>query len=34
LTAEEQPEEEAAAVQKDEQEASIERTISLNERRD
>src|SRR5712691_5407499 len=33
LTAEEQPEEEAAAAQKDEQEASIERTISLNERR-
>ena len=29
LTAEEQPEEEAAAAQKDEQEASIERTISL-----
>jgi 3' terminal RNA ribose 2'-O-methyltransferase Hen1 len=33
LTAEEQPEEEAIAAQKDEQEASIERTISLNERR-
>ena len=33
LTAEEQPEEETAAAQKDEQEASIERTISLNERR-
>ena len=33
LTAEEQPEEEAVAAQKDEQEASIERTISLNERR-
>jgi hypothetical protein len=33
LTAEEQPEEEAAAAQKDEQEASIERMISLNERR-
>jgi 3' terminal RNA ribose 2'-O-methyltransferase Hen1 len=33
LTAEEQPEEEAAAAQMDEQEASIERTISLNERR-
>ena len=33
LTAEEQPEEEAAAAQKDEQEASIEQTISLNERR-
>jgi cyclopropane fatty-acyl-phospholipid synthase-like methyltransferase len=33
LTAEEQPEEEAAAARKDEQEASIERTISLNERR-
>ena len=33
LTAEEQPDEEAVAAQKDEQEASIERTISLNERR-
>ena len=33
LTAEEQPEEEAVAAQKDEQETSIERTISLNERR-
>jgi len=33
LTAEEQPEEEAVAAQKDEQEATIERTISLNERR-
>src|SRR5215510_5794643 len=33
LTAEEEPEEEAAAAQKDEREASIERTISLNERR-
>ena len=33
LTAEEQPEEEAVTAQKDEQEASIERTISLNERR-
>jgi 3' terminal RNA ribose 2'-O-methyltransferase Hen1 len=33
LTAEEQPDEETAAVQKDEQEASIERPISLNERR-
>jgi 3' terminal RNA ribose 2'-O-methyltransferase Hen1 len=33
LTAEEQPEEETVAAQKDEQEASIERTISLNERR-
>jgi 3' terminal RNA ribose 2'-O-methyltransferase Hen1 len=33
LTAEEQPEEEAAAALKDAQEASIERTISLNERR-
>lgn len=33
LTAEEQPEEEAVAAQKDEQEASIERAISLNERR-
>jgi 3' terminal RNA ribose 2'-O-methyltransferase Hen1 len=33
LTAEEQPEEEVVAAQKDEQEASIERTISLNERR-
>ena len=33
LTAEEQPEEEAVAQRKDEQEASIERTISLNERR-
>jgi 3' terminal RNA ribose 2'-O-methyltransferase Hen1 len=33
LTAEEQPEEEVATAQKDEQEASIERTISLNERR-
>ena len=33
LTAEELPEEEAAAAQKNEQEASIERTISLNERR-
>ena len=33
LTAEEQPEEEAVAAQKDEQEASIERPISLHERR-
>ena len=33
LTAEEQPEEEAVTQRKDEQEASIERTISLNERR-
>lgn len=33
LTAEEQPEEEAAAAQKDEQEASLERTVTLNERR-
>jgi 3' terminal RNA ribose 2'-O-methyltransferase Hen1 len=33
LTAEEQPEEEAVAERKDEQEASIERAISLNERR-
>ncbi len=33
LTAEEQPEEETAAQQKDEQEATIERTISLHERR-
>lgn len=33
LTAEEQPEEETVALQKDEQEASIERTVSLNERR-
>src|SRR5215475_9106770 len=33
LTAEEQPEEETVAAQKDEQEAAIERTISLNERR-
>jgi 3' terminal RNA ribose 2'-O-methyltransferase Hen1 len=33
LTAEEQPEEEAVAERKDEQEASIERSISLNERR-
>lgn len=33
LTAEEQPEEEAVTERKDEQEASIERTISLNERR-
>ena len=33
LTAEEQPEEERIAAQKDEQEAAIERTISLNERR-
>jgi 3' terminal RNA ribose 2'-O-methyltransferase Hen1 len=33
LTAEDQPEEEAVAQQRDEQEASIERTISLNERR-
>ncbi|HZN06142.1 MAG TPA: 3' terminal RNA ribose 2'-O-methyltransferase Hen1, partial [Pyrinomonadaceae bacterium] len=33
LTAEEQPEEEAVAAQKDEQEAAIERTISLNDRR-
>jgi len=33
LTAEEQPDEETAAAQKDEQEASAERTISLNERR-
>ena len=33
LTAEEQPEEEAVAERKDEQEAAIERAISLNERR-
>jgi len=33
LTAEDQPDEEVTAVQKDEQEASIERTISLNDRR-
>jgi 3' terminal RNA ribose 2'-O-methyltransferase Hen1 len=33
LTAEEQPEEETVAERKDEQEASIERSISLNERR-
>ena len=33
LTAEEHPEEEVVAAQKDEQEATIERTISLNERR-
>jgi 3' terminal RNA ribose 2'-O-methyltransferase Hen1 len=33
LTAEEQPEEETVAAQKDEQEASIERPISLHERR-
>ena len=33
LTAEEQPEEETVAQQKDEQEATIERTISLHERR-
>ena len=33
LTAEEQPEEETVAAQKDEQEAAIERTISLNDRR-
>ena len=33
LTNEEQPEEETVAAQKDEQEAAIERTISLNERR-
>jgi len=33
LTAEEQPEEEAIAAAKDEQEATIERPISLNERR-
>jgi 3' terminal RNA ribose 2'-O-methyltransferase Hen1 len=33
LTAEEQPEEETAAAKRDEQEASIESTISLNERR-
>lgn len=33
LTAEEQPEEEAVAAQKDEQEASIERTVSLNDKR-
>lgn len=33
LTAEEQPEEETLAEQKDEQEAAIERTVSLNERR-
>ena len=33
LTAEEQPEEETVAARKDEQEATIERTISLNERR-
>jgi 3' terminal RNA ribose 2'-O-methyltransferase Hen1 len=33
LTADEQPEEEIVAAQKDEQEASVEGTISLNERR-
>lgn len=33
LTAEDQPDEEAVAAQKDEQEAAIERTISLNDRR-
>lgn len=33
LTAEEQPEEETVAAQKDEQEAAIERPLSLNERR-
>src|SRR6185436_11236893 len=33
LTAEEQPDEETAAAEKNAQEASIERTISLNERR-
>src|SRR5262249_16761024 len=33
LTAEEQPEEETVAARKDEQEAAIERTISLNDRR-
>ncbi len=33
LTAEDQPEEETVAAHKDEQEATIERTISLNERR-
>jgi 3' terminal RNA ribose 2'-O-methyltransferase Hen1 len=33
LTVEEQPEEETVAAKRDEQEASIERTISLNERR-
>jgi 3' terminal RNA ribose 2'-O-methyltransferase Hen1 len=33
LTAEEQPEEETVAAKRDEQEASIERTISLNDRR-
>jgi 3' terminal RNA ribose 2'-O-methyltransferase Hen1 len=33
LTAEEQPEEETGAAQKDEEEATIERTISLNDRR-
>jgi 3' terminal RNA ribose 2'-O-methyltransferase Hen1 len=33
LTAEEQPEEEAISQQKDEQEASIEQTISLNDQR-
>jgi 3' terminal RNA ribose 2'-O-methyltransferase Hen1 len=33
LTAEEQPEEETRSAQKDEHEASIERSISLNERR-
>jgi 3' terminal RNA ribose 2'-O-methyltransferase Hen1 len=33
LTAEDQPDEEAATASKDEQEASIERPISLNERR-
>jgi 3' terminal RNA ribose 2'-O-methyltransferase Hen1 len=33
LTAEEQPEEETVAARKDEQEATIERAISLNERR-
>jgi 3' terminal RNA ribose 2'-O-methyltransferase Hen1 len=33
LTAEEQPEEETVAAKRDEQEASIESTISLNERR-
>jgi len=33
LTTEDQPEEELAAAQKDEQEAAVERTISLNDRR-
>lgn len=33
LTAEEQPEEESLAAQRDEQEASVERVFSLNERR-